>query len=190
MNILLVNGHQRWEKFAEGTLNKSILTFLQGELKQHNLTISSVESSYDVKEELQKWVSADLIIFTFPVYWMSAPWGFKKYIEEVLMSSGGVLFANDGRSKTQPQENYGNGGLSQSKSFMIISSMNAPEEAFQKELFFEGSFDDLNKWLILNMRFIGIQKQLPSFVFYDVVKNPKISQDFESLKDLLRKQSL
>lgn len=188
MNILIINGHMKWEKFAEGTLNKSIESFLIQQLARHNIELSRVESDYDVAQEVQKWKNSDLIIYLFPVYWMSVPWKMKKYLEEVLMASGGILFANDGRSKSLPNSNYGNGGLSQNKKFMMIGTMNAPQEAFEDTNFFQGSFDSLMHWLIKNNHFLGIHQQLSSMVFYDVVKNPTIEAGFTQLKAILNQE--
>ena len=118
---------------------------------------------------------------------MSVPWKMKKYLEEVLMASGGVLFANDGRSSHDPSKKYGSGGLSQAKSFMMIGTMNAPADAFGVESFFKGDFDHLMSWLVKNNHFIGIDKQIPSVVFNDVVKNPQIESDLIRLTHVIQK---
>lgn len=184
MNTLIINGHQKWDKFSEGYLNKSIEQFLQQNLNSQ-VTVSRVDESYHVPEEIKKWQEADLIIYLFPVFWMSVPWKMKKYLEEVLMASGGVLFAHDGRTSHNPKQGYGTGGLSQQKRFMMIGTMNAPQEAFGEQNFFQGDFDTLMHWLIKNNHFIGIHQQIPSVVFNDVVKNPQIAKDFKILKQRL-----
>lgn len=190
LNILIINGHQKWEKFSEGTLSSSIESFLLDEFKSHSVDVSKVDNTFQVSEELDRWRKADLIIYLFPVFWMSVPWKMKKYLEEVLMASGGVLFANDGRSSSDPSKTYGSGGLSQSKQFMMIGTMNAPASAFGSDSFFKGDFDHLMNWLVKNNHFIGIEKQIPSVVFNDVVKNPQIEKDFLSLKSVLQQHVL
>ena len=185
MNVLIVNGHQKWEKFSEGTLNKSIESFLTTSLTNHSLEVSRVDENYSIDIEVKKWKKADVIIYLFPIFWMSVPWKMKKYLEEVLMNSGGILFANDGRSKENPKGNYGTGGLSQGKSFMLIGTMNAPAESFGQGNFFNGDFDNLMGWLIKNNNFIGIDNQIPSVVFNDVVKNPNIEADLKKLEEVI-----
>lgn len=182
MNVLIINGHQKWDKFSEGKLNKTIESRLTNLLYAHNVEISRVDGNYDIPQEVAKWKNADAIIYLFPIFWMSVPWKMKKYLEEVLMSSGGVLFSNDGRSKENPKGNYGTGGLSQGKSFMMIGTMNAPTESFGKGNFFDGDFDSLMSWLVKNNNFIGISRQIPSVVFNDVVKNPQIDKDLSVLE--------
>lgn len=186
MKILIINGHQKWEGFAEGNLNKEIESFLKTKLSNHSIEVSRVDEEYVINSELTKWKNADCIIYLFPIFWMSVPWKMKKYLEEVFMGSGGILFSNDGRSKDNPKGNYGTGGLSQNKSFMMIGTMNAPEEAFGVGQFFDGDFDSLMKWLIKNNNFIGIKNQITSFIFNDVVKNPQIQKDLDLLDKVLQ----
>lgn len=189
MNILIINGHQRWEKFSEGKLNKTIESYLFHNLKS-KVVLSRVDQEYDVLEELEKWKEADVIIYLFPVFWMSVPWKMKKYLEEIFMSSSGVLFSNDGRTSKSPQSNYGSGGLSQNKKFMMVGTMNAPKEAFGEDQFFEGNFDTLMHWLVKNNHFIGLTNQIPSVVFNDVVKNPQIETDLKELESVLKENNL
>lgn len=187
MNILIINGHQKWENFSEGRLNKCIQSLLETLLVSHQVSVSYVDQDYDPVQEVQKWKEADLIIYLFPIFWMSVPWKMKKYLEEVLMKSGGVLFKNDGRSRDNQKDNYGNGGLSHEKKFMMISTMNAPQESFNNN-FFDGNFDNLMSWLVKNNHFIGITKQIPSVVFYDVVKNPEIESGLKQLEQTIYKE--
>lgn len=185
MKILIVNGHQKWEQFSEGTLHKSINDFLNEKLNHHELQNSDI-NSYIVEEEVDKFVWADMIIYHFPIFWMSVPWKMKKYIEEVLMSGGGKLFQNDGRTRENPDNlNYGKGGLCINKKMMMISSMNAPKEAFDSNEFFQGDFNKLLHWFILNHKWIGFSKSEKSFVFHDVVKNPNIENDFKQLDKII-----
>jgi len=187
MNVLIINGHQRWENFSEGRLNKCIQSLLETLLVSHQVSVSYVDQDYDPVQEVKKWKEADLIIYLFPIFWMSVPWKMKKYLEEVLMESGGVLFKNDGRSRDNQKDNYGNGGLSHEKKFMMISTMNAPQESFNNN-FFDGNFDNLMSWLVKNNHFIGITQQIPSVVFYDVVKNPEIESGLKQLEQTIYKE--
>ena len=186
MNILVINGHQKTGS-AEGRLSKTIDELIKQELKEHSIDFSYVDKKYDPEQEVQKMVNADLIIYNFPIFWMGAPWKFKKYLDEVLSSGGGHLFKHDGRTREDGDaSNYGKGGLMGDKRFKIISSMNAPEGSFGDSSFFKGNFDSLVKWLILNNNWIGIEKQESSFVFYDVHKNPTVEIQMKELQKELK----
>ena len=183
--ILIINGHQKWEGASEGTLHNFINQNLRKSLSKHELKHSNI-ISYDINDEIDKFLWADVIIYHFPIFWMSVPWGMKKYLEEILMSSGGKLFEHDGRTRKTPEGiHYGNGGLCKGKEFMFISSMNAPADSFGEDRFFEGDFDKLTHWLRLNHLWIGMETQLPSFVFSDVHKNPDVENQMVELKKLL-----
>ena len=56
MKVLLINGHQRYEGFAEGKLNQAILdeTGKQLATAGHQLKSTIVESGYDIAAELEK----------------------------------------------------------------------------------------------------------------------------------------
>ena len=62
-------------------------------------------TDWDNQVEVEKHRWADFIILQIPVNWMGVPWKFKKYTDEVLMACAvaGVMFKNDGRSKTDPK---------------------------------------------------------------------------------------
>ncbi len=45
-----------------------------------------VESGYEIAEELDKYKWADAVFVQTPVYWMSVPYLFKKYMDEVFTS--------------------------------------------------------------------------------------------------------
>ena len=186
-NVLIINGHQKWDGFSEGKLSKSINKKVSEVLKgKFNINYSFVDQDYEISEEIQKIKNADIVIYNFPIFWMGSPWKFKKYIDEIFMNGRDILFESDGRTRENPDaENYGNGGLCQTKKFMIISSMNAPEGSFGKGNFFDGDFDKLVFWLIKNNHWIGIRNQYPSHVFYDVVKNPTIEQGMLELEEKL-----
>ena len=110
---------------------------------------------------------------------MGVSWSFKKYIDEVFsMGMMGELSDGDGRSKLAPKKNYGLGGKLNGK-YMISVTANAPKEAFNnpKEVFNGISEDDLLLPMHLNFKWFGL-KPLPTFMAYDVMKNPDIENDF------------
>ncbi len=113
-NVLIINGHQKYEEIAEGKLTQTFINKAQSFFENNNFEVkhSIVESDYNIKEELEKFKWADYILFQYPVYWMGVPWLTKKYMDEIF--SGGnktVTFINDGRSRSDSSKKYGSGGL-------------------------------------------------------------------------------
>ncbi len=176
-NVLLINGHQYWE-ISPGKLNKSLIEVARKLLEQKGYSIKSthIDDAYDVAEEVEKMMWANFIIFQTPVYWMSIPWGFKKYIDEVCMGGYGVMFKDDGRTRSDPSKKYGSGGLMYRRKYMLSTTWNAPAEAFNdKEQFFEGKDVDGVFFSFHKAQcFLGLE-QLPTFSCYDVLKNPDIA---------------
>lgn len=189
-NILILNAHKHYP-FAEGKLTQSLIERMAAQLERpgRSIKVIHVEQGYDVNEqlELHKW--ADLILVQSPVNWMGVPWVFKKYVDEVYTAGmGGDLCAGDGRSEDQPTSGYGTGGTLQGKKYMLSLTFNAPEEAFNNdnEWFFQGrSVDDLFYPQHMNFRFFGMEP-LPTFVCYDVMKNPQVEHDFLRLDEHLK----
>jgi modulator of drug activity B len=184
--VLVINAHQPYP-FSKGTLNKALVDKYETLLMAKGFEVkhSSVSSEYNVREEVEKHTWADVIILQSPVNWMGLPWMAKKYIDEVY-SAGmmGKLCAGDGRTSQNPKTGYGSGGKLQGKKYMLSLTFNAPEEAFNntEEYLFQGkSVDEL--WLPqhMNFRFFGMTP-LETFVCHDVMKNPRVQEDFIRLE--------
>lgn len=180
-NIFIINGHQYYP-FAEGKLNK---TFEQKaidifESEANAIKITHTENEYNIENELEKFLWADVVFIQSPLNWMGIPWSFKKYLDEVLTAGMmGKLSQGDGRTSEAPKKNYGLGGLLKGK-YMMSFTANAPKEAFNnpKERFFNGiSEDDLLLPMHLNLKWFGL-KPLKTFFSYDVMKNPDVENDF------------
>lgn len=181
-NIFIINGHQRYP-FSEGKLNASLVEKAEKFFasKGWNVKKTTMEDSYDVNEEIEKFVWADVVFFQSPLNWMGVSWSFKKYIDEVF-STGmmGSMSDGDGRSRQSPKKNYGLGGKL-TGSYMMSITANAPKEAFNdpSEAFFNGlSEDELLRPMHLNFKWFGLES-LPTFMAYDVMKNPEIENDFQ-----------
>ncbi len=187
--ILLINAHQRYEGFAEGKLNQTLIETARDFLKGAGFEIktSIIEKGYDIPEELEKYKWADAFFIQTPVYWMSVPYIFKKYIDEVYTNGiGEVLCKDDGRTRSDLSKKYGSGGLMQSKKYMISTTWNAPQEAFEDpKQFFEGKgVDGVFMWLHKTYQFFGMEP-LPSFSCHDVLKNAEVENDLTRFKQHL-----
>jgi len=187
--VLLINAHQRYEGFAEGKLNQTLLDIAKELLTDIGCEVKTtiVESGYGVADELQKLKWADAVFVQTPVYWMSVPWLFKKYIDEVHTTGiGEVLCKDDGRTRSDLSKKYGSGGLMQGKKYMISTTWNAPPEAFEDpKQFFEGKgVDGVFMWLHKNYQFFGMEP-LPTFSCHDVLKNADVEGDLKRFKEHL-----
>ena len=188
-NILLVNGHQRYEGFAEGKLNQTLTETASDVLSNlgYEVKTTIVDSGYNIEEEHDKYAWADVVVVQTPVYWMSVPYLLKKYIDEVYTSAvGKVLWGDDGRTRKDPSRKYGSGGTMQGKKYMISTTWNAPKEAFDDpDQFFQGKdVDDGFLWLHKNFEFFGMEA-LPSFSCHDVLKNSRIEDDVKQFEEHL-----
>ncbi len=182
-NVLIINAHEP-SPFSEGKLNASLVERAKHQLegKGHAVRVVTMQGDYDVDEQLGHFEWADRVILQSPINWMTIPWSFKKYMDDVFTAGmGGTLCAFDGRTPEEPKKNYGTGGTQTSTKYMLSLTFNAPAEAFNdvSEYLFQGrSVDDLMFHMHSNFRFFGM-KALPTFACYDVMKNADIENDFK-----------
>ena len=177
-NILIINGKKNFGH-SNGGLNQRLVDEAEKffKQKQNDVIVSLADSNYNIEEEVEKYLWANVILYQFPVWWMGIPWSLKKYIDEVFTSGHNKLYKNDGRSTTDKSKKYGSGGMLQNKQYMISATWNAPFEALEnKDEFFEGVGND-GVFLPLHKanQFLGISP-LPSFACYNVMKDPKIEE--------------
>ncbi|UAB80935.1 NAD(P)H-dependent oxidoreductase [Marixanthomonas sp. SCSIO 43207] len=189
-NVFIINGHQEYP-FAQGKLNASFTEKAETFFKDNGYnvkTIKTEDETYNVEEEIEKWKWADVVFFQTPINWMGQSWSFKKYIDQVFTQGMmGEMSDGDGRSSSSPKKNYGLGGKLKGKYMMSVTA-NAPKEAFNnpEESFFGGmSEDDLLKPMHLNFKWFGFEP-MPTFMAYDVMKNPEIETDFKRFDTHLR----
>ena len=164
---------------SSGKLNAT-LTEVARELlvtKGHEVKVINIDNGYEVKAEVENLLWADVIIYQQPAWWMGPPWTLKKYIDDVFTEGHGVLYENDGRTRSDHSEKYGSGGLIQGKKYMISTTWNAPLEAFDDpKQFFEGvGVDGVYLPLHKANQFLGMTP-LPTFMCNDVIKDPQIKK--------------
>jgi len=173
-NVLIINGHQYYEHVAEGKLTQFYVDTAAEFFHKEGYAVkhSDVESEYNVKEEVDKFAWADIILFQFPTYWMGLPWMAKKYIDEIFsMGKDTVTYASDGRTRSDASKRYGSGGLMQGKSYMLSITYNCPTSEFNdKKGFFSGmSLDEANVATHKTFQFCGAS-QLETFSVHDIFK--------------------
>ncbi|MEM1191169.1 MAG: NAD(P)H-dependent oxidoreductase [Pseudomonadota bacterium] len=174
-HILIINAHQPYP-FSEGKLNGSLVDLAQEILSErgHETRRSVPARGWDTDAEVNHHVWADVVLLQTPVNWMSMPWSFKKYMDEVYTAGmDGRLCQGDGRSSIAPKTNYGAGGTLTGKRYLLSLTFNAPEEAFNdpEEYLFQGrSVDDLMLPMHMNFRFFGMTA-LPTYACFDAMKD-------------------
>ena len=178
LNILIINGAKKFAH-SNGELNDTLTILAQQVLVElgHTVQISRADSNYDIQEEIQKYIWADVVIYQVPGWWMGAPWTVKKYIDDIFTEGHGTLYANDGRSRSDTSKKYGSGGLIHDKKYMLSLTWNAPKEAFtQADQFFEGvGVDGVYLPFHKANQFLGMQG-LNTFIVHDVIKMPNVEQ--------------
>mgnify|MGYP000609180634 CR=1 FL=1 len=191
-NVLIINGHQRYDKIAEGRLTKLFIDTASDFFTQNGFNVkqSMVESAYNVSDELNKLAWADYIVFQYPIFWMGVPWITKKYIDEVFSAGmNTVTYVSDGRSREDPSKKYGSGGLMQGKKYMLSLTYNCPETEFDNEEgFFDGlSLDEANIATHKLFQFCGAEP-LETYAIHDVFKeNLDIDTEIKRFKDTLER---
>lgn len=173
-NVLIINGHQRYDQIAEGKLTKLFIDTASDFFTENGLNVkhSVIESAYDISDELEKLAWADYILFQYPVYWMGVPWITKKYIDEVFSAGvNTVTYVSDGRSREDASKRYGSGGLMQGKKYMLSLTYNCPDTEFDnKDSFFDGlSLDEANVATHKLFQFCGAEP-LETYAIHDIFK--------------------
>ncbi|HEY1026232.1 MAG TPA: NAD(P)H-dependent oxidoreductase [Pseudomonas sp.] len=177
--ILLLNGGKRFAHSHgqyNSTLHDAAVAFL--DRAGFDVKTTFIDGGYDVEEQVQKILWADVVIYQMPGWWMGAPWTVKKYLDEVFTAGHGSLYANDGRTRSDASQKYGSGGLIQGKQYMLSLTWNAPVQAFEDPTdFFEGKGVDAVYFPFHKANeFLGMSA-LPTFICNDVMKVPNIEQD-------------
>lgn len=103
---------------AEDFLERENPDYLFYALEQRT-SFSSGKIKQDIQDEIAKVKNADLIIFTFPIFWMSVPAIMKGWIDRVFVS--GVFYGG--------KRIYGKGGM-QGKKALVCTSLGGREYMF------------------------------------------------------------
>ncbi len=194
-NILIINGHQRYENIAEGNLTRAYTTRAESFLTANGFTVrhSVVESDYNIEEEVAKFDWAEYIIMQYPIYWMGVPWITKRYIDEIFSAGvGKVTYVSDGRSREDASKRYGSGGLMTDKKYMLSLTYNCPSSEFDnKDGFFDAlSLDEANVATHKTFQFCGA-KPLETYSVHDIFKGDlNLDMELEKFETVLGRNFL
>ncbi|HGJ5872602.1 MAG TPA: NAD(P)H-dependent oxidoreductase [Arsenophonus apicola] len=183
-SILIINGGKKFGH-SGGQLNDTLTRVAENYLAEigHAVEVVHADSQYDVNAEVQKILQADVIIWQMPGWWMGAPWTVKRYMDEVFTQGHGLLYASDGRTRSDASKKYGSGGLIQGKKYMLSLTWNAPLEAFTDESQFFNAAGVDGVYLAFNKanQFLGMEP-LSTFIVNDVIKSPNVQAYIEEYR--------
>ncbi|WP_179347821.1 NAD(P)H-dependent oxidoreductase [Winogradskyella pacifica] len=193
-NIFIINGSHPFAhsggRFNETLFNNTISYFDTRE--EFEVKFTQVGDNYDVKQEVEKFKWADIVIYHTPIWWFQIPFGFKKYIDEVFTEGHqNGIYSSDGRSRKNPNINYGTGGLMHGKKYILTTSWNAPKTAFtlENEFFNQKSVDDGVMFGFHKMNAFTGMELLATHHFHDMEKNADVPFELDNysafLNDLL-----
>ena len=191
-NIFIINGSHPFAhsggRFNETLFNNTLGYFVSSE----NFAVKSTQvgDDYDAKEEVEKFKWADIVIYHTPIWWFQIPFGFKKYIDEVFTEGHqNGIYKSDGRSRTNPDINYGTGGLMHGKKYILTTSWNAPKTAFtlENEFFDQKSVDEGVMFGFHRMNAFTGMELIGTHHFHDMEKNADVPLELENYSGFLNK---
>ncbi len=189
-NIFIINGGHPFAhsggRFNETLFNKTISLLKSSE--NFKVKTTQVGDNYDAKAEVEKFKWADVVIYHTPIWWFQIPFGFKKYIDEVFTEGHqNGIYKSDGRSRTNPEINYGTGGLMHGKKYILTTSWNAPKTAFtlENEFFDQKSVDEGVMFGFHRMNAFTGMELLATHHFHDMEKNADVPLELKQYEDFL-----
>ncbi|GAL79902.1 modulator of drug activity B [Algibacter lectus] len=189
-NIFIINGSHPFAhsggRFNETLFNNTISYFDTRE--EFEVKFTQVGDNYDVKEEVEKFKWADIVIYHTPIWWFQIPFGFKKYIDKVFTEGHqNGIYASDGRSRKNPNINYGTGGLMHGKKYILTTSWNAPKTAFtlENEFFNQKSVDEGVMFGFHRMNAFTGMELLATHHFHDMEKNADVPLELNNYSAFL-----
>ena len=175
MNVFIINGGQTFAH-SGGMFNNKLTGWTVEVMKEKGFAyrVTNINDAFDPLAEVENFKWADVIIYHTPIWWFQLPNGMKRYIDEVFTAGhDNGIYRNDGRSRKNPDVNYGTGGLMQGKRYMVTTSWNAPQTAFT----LEGEFFDrhtVDEGVLFGFhkmnQFVGMTR-IEGFHFHDLEKN-------------------
>lgn len=175
MNVFIINGGQTFAH-SGGMFNNTLTGWTVEVMKEKGFAyrVTNINDAFDPMAEVENFKWADVIIYHTPIWWFQLPNGMKRYIDEVFTAGhDNGIYRNDGRSRKNPDVNYGTGGLMQGKRYMVTTSWNALQTAFT----LEGEFFDrrtVDEGVLFGFhkmnQFVGMTR-IEGFHFHDLEKN-------------------
>ena len=107
--IFMINAHEpEFGSYSPGKLNQSLFEIAASQFLSRGFDVKQTWTAraWDVETEVNNHLWCDYLIVQSPVNWMSFPWSFKKYIDQIYTTPGhGKLWLGTGRSRQAPEKN-------------------------------------------------------------------------------------
>ncbi|MCD8338744.1 MAG: NAD(P)H-dependent oxidoreductase [Burkholderiales bacterium] len=97
----------------------------------HEVALTRVADPYDPNKEAEKIRKADAVIVQTPVWWLSTPWTFKKYEDEVFARAG--LFNMVGKPNGSSSGEDSADAPRKEGQYLISSTWNSSEQVFKEK---------------------------------------------------------
>ncbi|WP_202079857.1 NAD(P)H-dependent oxidoreductase [Caldalkalibacillus salinus] len=174
-NLLLINGHEPFER-APGRLNTTMINTIRDVCcREFNIKMTHVVKGYQVKEEIEKFKWADIVVLQTPIYWFNVPGVLKTYMDHVFIPE--VFFTKSNQ--------FGRGGLLTEKAYMLSVSWGAKQKEFSASSsdFLDGYNEDQVLFPIhKTFEYCGF-KQLPTFSIHSAMN---LTFSINTYKDQLK----
>ena len=184
-NVFLINAHEPgFGSYSPGRLNRSLFDKAHDFCVRRGFNVRTTHSAepWNSDEEIEKHLWCDYLLIQSPVNWMGFPWSFKRYIDLIYTLDGyEKLWMGTGRSRANPEKNYGTKGGLHGRKYMFSLTFDAPSGAFgdPSEYLMQGrSVDDLFFPMHVNYRYLAMEA-LPTFSLHDVIVNPNVDRDLK-----------
>lgn len=170
--------------FSKGQLNAFLASVSRDfyQSANHEVSLTDVSKPYDLKEEANRYLESDLVVFHFPIYWFGVPYLLKEYMDKVFTASYGMFLA-----KPSSPELYGTTGKMKGKKYASVVTCHFQSVVFEKGRFLGGmDMDVLLSSFDASMRYIGMERYFGK-VFHNVIEGDtsRIGDEYESfLKNL------
>ena len=191
-NIFIINGSHPFAhsggKFNETLFNTTNSYFES--LEGFAVKLTQVGEDYNPKEEVEKFKWADVVIYHTPIWWFQIPFGFKKYLD-IVFTEGyqNGIYKSDGRSRKNPDINYGTGGLLLGKKYILTTSWDAPKTAFtlEGEFFEQRSVNSRVMFGFHKMNAFTGMELLATHHFHDMEKNADVPFELREYLAFIKK---
>ena len=184
-NVFLINAHEPgFGSYSPGRLNRSLFEKAHDFCDRRGFNVRTTHSAepWNSDEEIEKHLWCDYLLIQSPVNWMGFPWSFKRYIDLIYTLDGyEKLWMGTGRSRANPDKNYGTKGGLHGRKYMFSLTFDAPSGAFgdPSEYLMQGrSVDYLFFPMHVNYRYLAMEA-LPTFSLHDVIVNPNVDLDLQ-----------
>ncbi|NLR91811.1 MULTISPECIES: NAD(P)H-dependent oxidoreductase [Flammeovirga] len=194
-NIFIINAAHPFAH-SGGKFNKTLSEFTSeyfSSKEEYQVRTTQIGDAYDPDAEVENFKWADVVVYHVPIWWFQVPNGFKEYIDQVFTAGHqNGIYKHDGRSRKNPEINYGTGGQLHGKKYILTTSWNAPHTAFtmENEFFQQKSVDEGVMFGFHRMNAFTGMELIDTHHFYDMEKNADVPKELQNYNTFLSQLSI